>query len=150
MISSSLLVKEACQVASQLSCFVFLSQCLCCNAGELERQRQNLPSEISVDPDLLALLRRGIEGEERIAAHDFFLTLAACNTVIPMVKRNPCPNSSNKVVEAGEIDYQGESPDEQALVVAASSYGYTLLERTTGHVVVNVNGKKIRYMANSF
>ncbi|CAD5167952.1 unnamed protein product [Musa acuminata subsp. malaccensis] len=112
--------------------------------GELERQRQNLPSEISVDPDLLALLRRGIEGEERIAAHDFFLTLAACNTVIPMVKRNPCPNSSNKVVEAGEIDYQGESPDEQALVVAASSYGYTLLERTTGHVVVNVNGKKIR------
>ncbi|RRT50457.1 hypothetical protein B296_00051724 [Ensete ventricosum] len=106
--------------------------------------------EISVDPNLLALLRRSIEGEERVAAHDFFLTLAACNTVIPMVKRNPCPNSSNKVVEAGEINYQGESPDEQALVVAASSYGYTLLERTTGHVVVNVNGKKIRYMANSF
>ncbi|RWW53115.1 hypothetical protein BHE74_00040417 [Ensete ventricosum] len=112
--------------------------------GELEGQRQNLTSEISVDPNLLALLRRSIEGEERVAAHDFFLTLAACNTVIPMVKRNPCPNSSNKVVEAGEINYQGESPDEQALVVAASSYGYTLLERTTGHVVVNVNGKKIR------
>lgn len=114
------------------------------NAGELEEPIQQ--SEISVDSELLALLQRGIEGEERIAAHNFFLTLSACNTVIPMGKKNSSPNSDNKVVEAGAIDYQGESPDEQALVIAASAYGYTLLERTTGHVVVNVNGKKTRYI----
>ncbi|WOL06845.1 phospholipid-transporting ATPase 1 [Canna indica] len=113
--------------------------------GELEGPRQKLKSEINTDSELLALLRRGIEGEERIAAHDFFLTLAACNTVIPMSKRSSSPSSFKKAAnEVGAIDYQGESPDEQALVIAASAYGYTLLERTTGHVVVNVNGKNMR------
>ncbi|XP_042388446.1 phospholipid-transporting ATPase 1-like isoform X1 [Zingiber officinale] len=110
--------------------------------GELEEPTKQ--SEINVDSELLALLQRGIEGEERIAAHDFFLTLSACNTVIPMGKKYSSPNSDNKAVEAGAIDYQGESPDEQALVIAASAYGYALLERTTGHVVVNINGKKTR------
>ena len=42
------------------------------------------------------------------------------------------------------IDYQGESPDEQALVSAASAYGYTLFERTSGHIVIDVNGEKLR------
>ncbi|WOK95873.1 phospholipid-transporting ATPase 1 [Canna indica] len=105
---------------------------------------ETITEEMNIHPELLALLRRGIEGEETSAAHDFFLTLAACNTVIPMVKKSLSPNSTNSMVEAGAIDYQGESPDEQALVIAAAGYGYTLLERTTGHVVINVNGKKTR------
>lgn len=42
------------------------------------------------------------------------------------------------------IDYQGESPDEQALVSAASAYGYTLFERTSGHIIIDVNGEKLR------
>lgn len=81
--------------------------------------------------------------EERIAAHEFFLTLAACNTVIPI----PTPGRSSscglpETVEA--IDYQGESPDEQALVSAASAYGYTLFERTSGHIVIDINGERLR------
>ncbi|KAJ7961065.1 Phospholipid-transporting ATPase [Quillaja saponaria] len=38
----------------------------------------------------------------------------------------------------------GESPDEQALVAAACAYGYTLFERTSGHIVVDVSGEKHR------
>ncbi|GMP51513.1 hypothetical protein CsSME_00017711 [Camellia sinensis var. sinensis] len=41
------------------------------------------------------------------------------------------------------IDYQGESPDEQALVAATSAYRYTLVERTSGHIVIDVNGQKL-------
>lgn len=61
-----------------------------------------------------------------------------------MVKRCSSSISVEKVDDGEAIDYQGESPDEQALVIAASAYGYTLLERTTGHIVVNVNGKNMR------
>ncbi|CAI8617135.1 unnamed protein product [Vicia faba] len=51
-------------------------------------------------------------------------------------------SESNGYVEC--IDYQGESPDEQALVSAASAYGYTLFERTSGHIVIDINGEKLR------
>jgi phospholipid-transporting ATPase len=43
------------------------------------------------------------------------------------------------------IDYQGESPDEQALVSAAAAYGFVLVERTSGHIVIDVLGEKQRY-----
>ncbi|KAG9458625.1 hypothetical protein H6P81_003133 [Aristolochia fimbriata] len=43
--------------------------------------------------------------------------------------------------DAKAIDYQGESPDEQAF--AASVYGYTLNERTSSHIVVDVIGEKL-------
>ncbi|CAM0873059.1 unnamed protein product [Alopecurus aequalis] len=90
--------------------------------AESSRQHGRKPkSEINVDSVLLALLNEPLFGDERLAAHDFFLTLAACNTVIP-----------------------GESPDEQALVIAASAYGYKLIERTTGHIVIDVQGERIR------
>lgn len=97
---------------------------------------------INVDSALMALLNQPLVGEERIAAHDFFLTLAACNTVIPVSRESF--NLTNVVNEIGAIDYQGESPDEQALVIAASAYGYTLVERTTGHIVIDVQGERIR------
>lgn len=42
------------------------------------------------------------------------------------------------------IDYQGESPDEQALVYAAAAYGYMLIERTSGHIVIDIQGDKQR------
>ncbi|XP_072995802.1 phospholipid-transporting ATPase 1-like isoform X1 [Typha latifolia] len=106
-------------------------------------QRSKLKSEMNVDPELVALLHRDLVEDERIAAHEFFLTLAACNTVIPMTSRFSSPGSANEVHEVEAIDYQGESPDEQALVTAASAYGYTLVERTTGHIVIDANGEKI-------
>lgn len=93
------------------------------------------------------MLHKDLTGDERIAAHEFFLTLAACNTVIPILTHgtsSSCIKSELQEDSVEAIDYQGESPDEQALVAAASAYGYTLFERTSGHIVIDVNGEKLR------
>lgn len=94
----------------------------------------------------MKLLHKDLVEDERITAHDFFLTLAACNTVIPIRtcdKSSSCADTGcHEDVET--VAYQGESPDEQALVSAASAYGYTLYERTSGHIVIDVNGEKLR------
>ncbi|MQM06558.1 hypothetical protein Taro_039382 [Colocasia esculenta] len=113
-------------------------------AGAIGGRRWKLKSAITVDPELVALLHKNLAGEERIAAHEFFLTLAACNTVIPVLNRNTSHPDGEFHDELEAIDYQGESPDEQALVAAASAYGYTLIERTSGHIVVDVNGDELR------
>uniref|UniRef100_A0A1D1Y9W1 Phospholipid-transporting ATPase n=1 Tax=Anthurium amnicola TaxID=1678845 RepID=A0A1D1Y9W1_9ARAE len=113
-------------------------------AGAIGRKRWKLKSSINVDPELVGLLHKNLAGEERIAAHEFFLTLAACNTVIPILTRNSSHGGGEFHDEVEAIDYQGESPDEQALVAAASAYGYTLIERTSGHIVVDVNGEELR------
>ncbi|GAB2272075.1 hypothetical protein Dimus_006894 [Dionaea muscipula] len=115
-------------------------------AAGLRRNGWKLKSEIGVDFELMDMLHKELDGEERIAAHEFLLTLSACNTVIPIVTQElpsvhpGCDLRANM----DSIDYQGESPDEQALVAAASAYGYTLFERTSGHIVIDVNGQKLR------
>ncbi|KAL2330514.1 hypothetical protein Fmac_018095 [Flemingia macrophylla] len=110
------------------------------------KPRWKLKSEIAVDSELMTMLQKDSSREERIAADEFFLTLAACNTVIPILGDGGF--TSCGTIELHEytrhIDYQGESPDEQALVSAASAYGYTLFERTSGHIVIDVNGEKLR------
>lgn len=88
------------------------------------------------------MLHKDVAKDDRKAAHNFFLALAACNTVIPIHANSTCIENINDDVIA--IDYQGESPDEIALVTAASAYGYTLFERTSGHIVIDVNGEKLR------
>ncbi|GAB2300782.1 hypothetical protein Dimus_034818 [Dionaea muscipula] len=115
-------------------------------ASRLPRKKWKLKSEIGVDLELMDMLHRNLDGEERSAAHEFLLTLAACNTVIPIITQGlPSGQSECDLEENMEaIDYQGESPDEQALVAAASAYGYTLFERTSGHIVVDVHGQKLR------
>lgn len=110
--------------------------------AESLRQSVRKP-KVKVDLALTELLNQPLIGEERLSAHDFFLTLAACNTVIP-VNTEGSHDLTNEVDEIGAIDYQGESPDEQALVIAASAYGYTLVERTTGHIVIDVLGERLR------
>ncbi|KAK6118186.1 hypothetical protein DH2020_048087 [Rehmannia glutinosa] len=109
------------------------------------KRKWKLKSEITPDSELMKLLYKDLFGEERIAAHEFFLTLAACNTVIPILTESPS-SDADSLLGGGHIsiDYQGESPDEQALVAAASAYGYTLFERTSGHIVIDVNGEKLR------
>jgi phospholipid-transporting ATPase len=120
--------------------YIFIS--LSTFAESLRRNGRKPKSVINVDLALMALLNQPLVEEERVAAHDFFLTLAACNTVIPVSTESL--DLTNEVNETGSIDYQGESPDEQALVCAASAYGYTLVERTTGHIVIDVQGVRIR------
>ena len=96
----------------------------------------------------MTLLQKDSSRDERIAAHEFFLTLVACNTVIPVLSDSGSRLSSFRTSKSNEdmvsIHYQGESPDEQALVSAASAYGYTLFERTSGHIVIDINGETIR------
>ncbi|XP_021767131.1 phospholipid-transporting ATPase 1-like isoform X1 [Chenopodium quinoa] len=110
------------------------------------RKKWKLKSEVGVDFELMELLHKELEGDDRNAAHEFFLTLAACNTVIPIFNQSAALEhvGNDAEVDAEAIDYQGESPDEQALVAAASAYGYTLFERTSGHIVIDVNGEKLR------
>ncbi|KAL5807689.1 hypothetical protein ACOSQ3_028380 [Xanthoceras sorbifolium] len=109
------------------------------------RRRWKLKSDISVDSELMELLAKDLVGDERNAAHEFFLTLAACNTVIPILTPGTSSSSTRSgLLEIEDISYQGESPDEQALVSAASAYGYTLFERTSGHIAIDVNGEKLR------
>ncbi|OAY41708.1 phospholipid-transporting ATPase 1 isoform X2 [Manihot esculenta] len=116
-------------------------------SAEAACRRWKLESTITVDSKLMKLLHKDLVEDERIAAHEFFLTLAACNTVIPI---RTCDRSSSCAKsqfheDVETIEYQGESPDEQALVAAASAYGYTLFERTSGHIVIDVNGEKLRF-----
>lgn len=105
-------------------------------------RRWKLKSEIAIDTNLMSLLHTDVCGDENYAAHEFFLALASCNTVIPIF--TSCPPSSS-VDQVDAISYQGESPDEQSLVSAAATYGYTLCERTSGHIVIEINGERQRY-----
>ena len=93
--------------------------------------------KVKVDPELERLSKIGKQTEEGKHIHDFFLALAACNTIVPMVVETPDP-------DVRLIDYQGESPDEQALVYAAAAYGFMLLERTSGHIVIDIHGERQR------
>ncbi|KAF9587229.1 hypothetical protein IFM89_039559 [Coptis chinensis] len=94
--------------------------------------------QVKADPELQRLLRTGRETEEGKHAHNFFLALATCNTVVPLAVETADPFLRL-------VDYQGESPDEQALVYAASTYGYMLVERTSGHIIVDIQGERQRF-----
>lgn len=93
---------------------------------------------VETDPELVQLLRHSDGTYEGARARDFILALATCNTIVPLVVETPDPGLRL-------IDYQGESPDEQALVYAAAAYGFVLVERTSGHIVIDVLGQRQRY-----
>ncbi|KAH1045971.1 hypothetical protein J1N35_036755 [Gossypium stocksii] len=94
--------------------------------------------KVKTDPELLQFARNGKETQEGSHVHDFFLALAACNTIVPLIVDTPDPTVKL-------IDYQGESPDEQALVYAAASYGFMLIERTSGHILIDIQGERQRF-----
>ncbi|XP_062211113.1 phospholipid-transporting ATPase 1-like isoform X2 [Phragmites australis] len=93
---------------------------------------------VNTDSELVKLIRDGGDTYQGRHTREFFLALATCNTIVPMITDGADPKK--KV-----IDYQGESPDEQALVSAAAAYGFVLVERTSGHIVIDVLGEKQRY-----
>ncbi|KAG6763373.1 hypothetical protein POTOM_030787 [Populus tomentosa] len=100
--------------------------------------------EVKVDPQLLDLSRSGKDTKGAKHVHDFLLALAACNTIVPLV----VDDTSDSTVKL--LDYQGESPDEQALAYAAAAYGFMLTERTSGHIVINIQGERQRYLFTTF
>ncbi|WOK93652.1 hypothetical protein Cni_G02352 [Canna indica] len=93
---------------------------------------------VKTDPELVKLLTSEGDTENGKRAREFFLALACCNTIVPLVTETSKPNQRL-------IEYQGESPDEQALVYAAASYGFVLIERTSGHIVIDVLGHRQRF-----
>ncbi|CAK7325138.1 unnamed protein product [Dovyalis caffra] len=95
--------------------------------------------KVKVDPQLLELSRRGKDTKGAKNVHDFFLALAACNTIVPLVVDDRL-DSTVKL-----LDYQGESPDEQALAYAAAAYGFMLTERTSGHIIISIQGERQRF-----
>ncbi|KAJ7294782.1 hypothetical protein O6H91_Y232800 [Diphasiastrum complanatum] len=107
--------------------------------------------EARVDPKIVQILQSPSSTHERKVLHEYFLVLAACNTVVPtQVNVSPAGKIEMKVSMAiegkkGTLEYQGESPDEQALVSAAASYGFVLLERTSSYIVIDVLGKLQRF-----
>ncbi|KAL8555179.1 hypothetical protein ACS0TY_003115 [Phlomoides rotata] len=92
---------------------------------------------VKVDSELLSLSKRKDTDEGR-HVRDFFVALAACNTIVPLTVETSDP-------AVNLIEYQGESPDEQALVYAAASYGFMLVERTSGYIVIEIQGERQRF-----
>ncbi|KAK6143245.1 hypothetical protein DH2020_023593 [Rehmannia glutinosa] len=92
---------------------------------------------VKLDSELLNLSKRKHTDDGR-HVRDFFMALAACNTIVPLTVE-----TSDPAVKL--IEYQGESPDEQALVYAAATYGFMLIERTSGHIVIDIQGERQRF-----
>ncbi|XP_020231137.1 phospholipid-transporting ATPase 1 [Cajanus cajan] len=93
---------------------------------------------VKVNQELLQLSKSGFANKEGKQIYDFFLALAACNTIVPLLV-----DTSDPMVKL--IDYQGESPDEQSLTYAAAAYGFMLIERTSGHIVIDIHGERQRF-----
>ncbi|KAJ8484569.1 hypothetical protein OPV22_017054 [Ensete ventricosum] len=93
---------------------------------------------VNTDRKLLRLLETERDTEAGLYAINFFLALATCNTIVPQVL-----DTSDPGVKL--IDYQGDSPDEQALVYAAAAYGFVLIQRTSAHITIDVLGQRQRF-----
>ncbi|KAK1410720.1 hypothetical protein QVD17_37259 [Tagetes erecta] len=94
--------------------------------------------KVHVDGELVRLLKSESDTNIGKQIYDFFLALASCNTIVPILV-----DTSDPVEKL--IDYQGESPDEQALVYAAAAHGFMLIERTSGHIVIDILGDRQRF-----
>ncbi|KAK7313723.1 hypothetical protein VNO77_38918 [Canavalia gladiata] len=94
--------------------------------------------KVKVNQELLQLSRGGFASKEGKHVYDFFLALATCNTIVPLLV-----DTSDPMIKL--VDYQGESPDEQALAYAAAAYGFMLIERTSGHIIIDIHGERQRF-----
>lgn len=65
-------------------------------------------------------------------SHNFFRLLALCHTVMSEERD-------------GVLDYQAQSPDEEALVSAARNFGFVFKERTPNSITIEVMGHKEVY-----
>lgn len=116
-----------------------------------------------VNLSLVDAIRSPPDEKSKKCIFDFFLTLIICNSVFLLEKEsrnNEGLSRENKgssreheglMRETGEreqeestkgqMEYQGESPDELALVKEARRYGFVLLERNSKFVEVSVLGE---------
>lgn len=120
----------------------------CVSEAFLKKWRPKMGSK--VDTRLVRLLQSPLHTQERKMVHEYMLVLAACNTIVPTrVKMSSTGelvmHAANGEEDVGVIEYQGESPDEQALVSAAAAYGYTLIERNSAKIVIDIMGETQTY-----
>ena len=83
---------------------------------------------IQEDPEIKSILSSSYN-PEHASLHTYFLMLALCNSVFP-------------AKHEGKLVYQASSPDELALVEAAKSVGFVLLERSEGKIYIETQGSK--------
>lgn len=83
---------------------------------------------IKEDPAIRSILA-DTYNPEYPSLHTYFLMLALCNSVFP-------------AKHEGNLIYQASSPDELALVEAAKSVGFTLIERSEGKLYIEAQGAK--------
>jgi len=76
------------------------------------------------DESLLQNIREGNE-----MCHLFFRVLALCHTVMPEHTKD------------GKLEYQAQSPDENALVSAARNFGFVFTERTSSTITIQALGE---------
>ena len=82
------------------------------------------PSFEFYDQSLLDEVNRGDPD-----AQEFFRLLSLCHTVMPEWN------------EEGGLEYQAQSPDENALVSAARNFGFVFTKRTPRSITVTFNGQ---------
>lgn len=82
------------------------------------------------DPRLAGVLGNGRSSEDAKSVQDVLMALALCHTVIP----------EEDSTAPGGVRYQCESPDEGALVQAASAAGFSFVSRTTDSLTVLARG----------
>uniref|UniRef100_A0A096M6C4 Phospholipid-transporting ATPase n=1 Tax=Poecilia formosa TaxID=48698 RepID=A0A096M6C4_POEFO len=86
------------------------------------------PKFVFHDYSLLKTMKEG-----NLEAQAFFRLLALCHTVMP---EENLP---------GELNYQAQSPDEDALVTAARNFGFVFRSRTPESITVMEMGRKVTY-----
>lgn len=107
------------------------------NDVDMDSIKPSRPGTRFNDSRLIARLKANHSTRKEI--HDFLLVLTICNTVIPEYE----PSS-----ESGEqrtIKYNASSPDEQALVLAASDLGYVLTSRDGAICNTTLLGKPVSF-----
>lgn len=74
-----------------------------------------------------------LRGPKRNEISEYLELLAVCHTVIPDKNNN------------GDLVYQAASPDEEALVIAAHSLGYSFFKSKPGYVAIKIEGDVYEY-----
>ncbi|XP_030838216.1 probable phospholipid-transporting ATPase IF isoform X3 [Strongylocentrotus purpuratus] len=86
------------------------------------------------------------EAEDEFDKEQFLLTMALCHTVHVHKEAGSSNGVENGTVgETPMLQYEASSPDEKALVEAASQYGTTFLGGTQEYLEVKHKGQTLRY-----
>lgn len=119
------------------------------NDVEMDSEKPARPGTRFNDSRLIGRLNANHSTKREIT--DFLLLLTICNTVIPEYDAPPVAPDSEQSSSAppqrprGKIKYNAASPDEQALVLAASDLGFVLTARDGPICETVIQGVPMRF-----